>query len=273
MGGHKFRAVCLLSLMSVIASAGGEAVRVILTQESGTKLQLEARQQPLAEIVKKITDATGVPIHYSVLPNELITAVCAGATVQQVLECLFDKKADLIFRYAKNASKNVAQNRPEEVWVLGTSFGTEKADTTAERLNPVEATQVETGGVDDLDILLDLAKNQDPAQRADAVAGLAAIGQVDDGTVNSALVSALSDKSAVVRAQAVSGLASRKSADAPAALQNAMQDSDASVRLMALDYAGDNIALLQQALGDSDQTVRAYAVTKWAELFGAGKVR
>ena len=271
----KFWTVCLLSLMPTIVSAGEEAVRVILTQDAGAELQLEARQLPLPQILKKITEETGVPIHYSVLPKELVTATCVGTTVKQVLECLFDKKADLIFRYAKNASKNVSLKRPAEVWVMGTNFGAEEACTTAgmQTRNPVTGMQAQAGDTKGVDKLLEQVKTQDPEQRADAVALLAAEGQTDDANVNSALVSALSDKNADVRAQAVFGLARRESGDAPAALQNAMQDGDVSVRLMAVGNAGDNAALLQQALGDSDETVRAYAATKLEELSSAGKAQ
>ena len=265
----------MLSLMSTIVSAGEEAVRVILTQDAGAELQLEARQLSLPQILKKITEETGVPIHYSVLPKELVTATCVGTTVKQVLECLFDKKADLIFRYAKNASKNVSLKRPAEVWVMGTNFGAEEACTMAvmQARNPVAGMQAQAGDTKGVDKLLEQIKTQDPEQRADAVALLAAEGPKNDANVNSALVSALSDKNADVRAQAVFGLARRESGDAPAALQNAMQDGDVSVRLMAVGNAGDNAALLQQALGDSDETVRAFAATKLEALSSAGKAQ
>ncbi|MFI3157680.1 MAG: HEAT repeat domain-containing protein [Methylococcaceae bacterium] len=248
--------------MPTLASAGGQAARVVLSQDAGAKLQLEARQQPLPQILKTITEKTGVPIHYSALPKQLVTVTCVGTTVKQVLECLFDKKADLIFRYANNT----AQNHPEEAWVLGTNFAAEETPATT-------GMETKTDDADEVDKLLERVKTGDPVQRADAVAGLAAEKQANEGSINSALVSALSDKNAEVRAQAVSGLTSRDSSDAPAALQNAMQDDDASVRLMAVDSAGDNIALLQQALGDSDETVRAYAAIKLEAFSNAAKAQ
>lgn len=262
MSGYRFRTICLLLLMPTLASAGGQAARVVLSQDAGAKLQLEARQQPLPQILKTITEKTGVPIHYSALPKQLVTVTCVGTTVKQVLECLFDKKADLIFRYANNT----AQNHPEEAWVLGTNFAAEETPATT-------GMETKTDDADEVDKLLERVKTGDPVQRADAVAGLAAEKQANEGSINSALVSALSDKNAEVRAQAVSGLTSRDSSDAPAALQNAMQDDDASVRLMAVDSAGDNIALLQQALGDSDETVRAYAAIKLEAFSNAAKAQ
>ncbi len=265
---------CLLALLPMTVPAADEqAVRVSLSAYPGAELQLEARQQPLPQILKQITDTTGVAIHYSELPNALITATCVGTTVKQVLECLFAKKADLIFRYAKPKSKSTAAHRPEEVWVLGTNFGADRDCATAGTATPIAAKRPETDNADKVDNLLELTKNQDPVQRAAAVANLAADRQRDAVSVNHALVSALSDKNAEVRAQALSGLARRESSDAPAALQNALQDSDASVRLMAVDHAGDNIALLQQALSDNDETVRAYAAAKLEAFADAAKTQ
>ncbi len=270
MRNYKFRAVCLLALMPTLASAGEQALQVILSRDDGAQLQLEARQQPLAQILKKMTEATGVPIHYSELPKSLITATCVGPTVKQVLECLFDKKVDLVFRFAQHGSKNV-----EEVWVMGSNFGAESACTTAsiKTQQPVTTRQAKTNDSNAVDKLLKQVQTKNALRRADAVADLAAEGQTNDQSVNSALVSALSDKNPEVRAQAVSGLASRESFDAPVALQNALHDSDASVRLMAVDQAGDNASLLQQALSDGDETVRAYAAIKLEALSGAGKAR
>lgn len=260
MSGYKVRLICLLLLLPIGAEADEQAARLMLSRDAATSWRLEARQQPLPGVLKTITEKTGVPIHYSVLPQALITATCVGATVKQVLECLFNKKADLIFRYKNNA----AQNSPEEVWVLGTNVDVAQASISsgAETQHPIPEMSAQTGGTEAMDKLLEQLKTDDPGQRADAVARLSAEKQSHDGTIDSVLVSALSDKNAEVRAQAVFALAKRESGGAPAALQQALQDSDASVRLMAVDNAGDNVALLQQALNDSDETVRAYAATK-----------
>lgn len=276
MSEYKFWPICWLLLMPTVAAATEQqALKLTLSQNAGAELQLEARQQFLPRILKKMTEATGVPIHYSVLPQETITATCAGTTVKQVLECLFDKKADLVFRYAKHRAKEAPQHRLEEVWVLGTDFAAEGAFATAGMpvQNPAATTHKNTGDTDETDDLLELIKTEDPGQRADAVARLAAEGQTNNERINGALLSALSDKNAEVRAQAVFGLVKRESDDAQSVLQNAMQDSATSVRLMAVDSAGDNAALLQQALRDNDGTVRAYAATKLEALAGTGKIQ
>lgn len=260
MSGYKFRLICLLLLLPIGAEADEQAARLMLSRDAATSWRLEARQQPLPGVLKTITEKTGVPIHYSVLPQALISTTCVGATVKQVLECLFNKKADLIFRYKNNA----AQNSPEEVWVLGTNVDVAQASISSgvETQHPIPEMSAQTGGTEAMDKLLEQLKTDDPGQRADAVARLSAEKQSHDGTIDRVLVSALSDKNAEVRAQAVFALAKRESGGAPAALQQALQDSDASVRLMAVDNAGDNVALLQQALNDSDETVRTYAATK-----------
>ena len=232
----------LLLLISTAPYAGEKNIRVVKTQDAGSELQLEARQMPLASVLDKITEVTNVPIHYSVLPEGPVTAMCVGANVKQVLECLFNKKADLVFRYLHHPAK---KNQPDclaEVWVLGTYFDVEPGASTG---------------------YVSAKKSQ---YHTDAVANLAAQGQANDPAIYKALEFALSDENAEVRAQAVSGLARHEGYDASSVLQSALQDSDASVRLMAVDYAGDHPALLQQALGDSDETVRAYAAIKLEAL-------
>jgi hypothetical protein len=270
MSGYKVRLICLL-LLPIGAGADEQAARLMLSRDAATSWRLEVRQQPLPGVLKTITEKTGVPIHYSVLPQALITSTCVGATVKQVLECLFNKKADLVFRYKNNA----AQNRPEEVWVLSTNVDVEQASISAgaETQHPIPNMSAGADGTEPMDKLLEQVKADDPVQRADAVARLSAEQQSHDGAIDSVLVSALSDKNAEVRAQAVFALAKRDSTGAPVVLQQALQDSDASVRLMAVDNAGDNVALLQQALNDSDETVRAYAATKLEKISNGANVQ
>jgi HEAT repeat protein len=114
-----------------------------------------------------------------------------------------------------------------------------------------------------------MAKGEDPAQRADAIARLAADERMEGTALRKTLENALSDDDPSVRAQAVYGLARREGAGAAAILQEALHDSDASVRLMAVDSAGTDAqgaALLQEALADKDETVRVLAATKLESL-------
>ena len=115
-----------------------------------------------------------------------------------------------------------------------------------------------------------MTASNDPAERADALALLVIKGRAGDADIRKALETALTDKDANVRAQALSSLARREGDGAAAQLQAALQDSDVSVRLMAVDSAGNNPALLQQAVTDRDETVRTLATMKLEALVKIG---
>ncbi|MGZ8163126.1 MAG: HEAT repeat domain-containing protein [Methylobacter sp.] len=267
---------CLLLFMSSVVSTAGEArnpdeqkVHLVMSKDMGVELQLEARQAPLALVLNAIADKTGVPINYTVLPEGLVTATCVGTTVKQVMECLFNDKADLIFRYSGQSDKaEQQQNKVAEVWVLGAKIGSQMNSglcslTGAQQpLVPVGANTQTEPAQDETDRLLKMAASKIPAERAEAVGRLLAEGREHDSTVREALEAALSDKNAKVRAQALSSLAHREGAGAAAALQEAIHDDDVSVRLTAVDNAGGDPGLLQQALTDEDASVRELAALR-----------
>jgi hypothetical protein len=277
---------CLLLWLPGILSAGGNAgsseapeVRLIKSGDKTGTLRLEAWQAPLEQIFNVIASETGVRLHYPDLPRSPVTATCIGTTVTQVMECLLGPEADLIFRSAYGVPEVGPGNRPAELWILKTSIasyrlpagGGDSGSCTTDgtqcgRTDAANArTDVTQDGQDETGQLLVAAHSQDAAQRADAIARLAAEGR-DEAAVREALEAALADENADVRAQAVAGLAHGEGSAAAAVLQEAMHDRDASVRLMAVDHAGNDAALLQQALDDSDETVRSFAATKLAEL-------
>jgi hypothetical protein len=283
--------VVFYDILSILCPVNAFAVEVLVGHEArvdwavsdnkGSELQLEVRQMPLERVFSTITAKTGVPIHYSVVPQGLVTATCVGATLKQVMECLLARKADLIVSYHKPTTQAQAKvsdkNQPSEMWVLGSRFtdtaNCTGATATQQTINDASvkspASQVNAAGVepDQTDDLLKRAKSKDAAARADAIGALMAAGRVGDANVKRALEEALTDPNANVRAQAISSLSHREgSAAAAAALQDALHDADAGVRLMAVDGAGYNIALLQQAVNDDDDTVRTLAISKLEEL-------
>ncbi|MDO9103472.1 MAG: HEAT repeat domain-containing protein [Methylovulum sp.] len=236
-------------------------IRYLMGGDAGAELQLKVRQAPLAQALNAVADKTGMVIHYSGLPESLFTLSCIETTVTEILHCLLDKNADLIFRYVLTPSKDDQPRPLAELWVLGRRFEVEPGLMVAD-VDTVTDTQIR--GMDGMEKLLETATAENPQYRADAVAQLAARGEVQNPAIHKALDAALSDENAEVRAQAVSGLA--KGQDMAAVLQSALQDSDVSVRLMAVDNAGNDAGLLQQALGDSDETVREFAALKLAAL-------
>jgi hypothetical protein len=265
MKAGKLQMIALLLWMPGVLMAESN-IRFMSAGQAGAELHLEIVQSPLAPALDEIADKTGVLIHYSALPESMFNLICTGTTVTGILKCLLDNKADLIFRYAHEFSKEDQQNRLAEAWVVGTHGDLGQDAPLASRSSLSDTgSNAETRDSDETGKLLEMAVAENPQNRADAVAGLAS-GQVKAPLVRDALESALSDTNAEVRAQAVTGLAKYQGYDASAVLQSALQDGDVSVRLMAVDSAGDNPVLLQQALGDSDETVRAYAATKLEAL-------
>lgn len=252
---------------SGISNPGEQNIRLVMTKDTGAELQLEARQAPLAKVLDNIADKTGVRINYSVLPEGLVTATCAGSTIKQVMECLLVSKADLVFRYSGQSSRAGSQGQPVEAWVLGAKFGGDQTNSVIcssagiQHQTKLTATIAKIGPEhDETDELVKMAASKVPAERAEAIGRLMAGGREGDATVRETLEAALSDQDAKVRAQAISSLAHREGAEAVAsALQEALHDSDVSVRLTAVDNAGNDVALLKQALTDGDAMVRQLA--------------
>ncbi len=286
MNATRWGLIGLFLLLSETALADRKNIQFVATDKAGGELQLEVRQAPLAAVLDEIADATGVAIHYSVLPQELVTASCAGSNVSGILTCLLERKADLVYKYrGVSAQDTQSQREPEEVWVLGTELAADGVNSAAfkaadsegllksrstDRDNRGDQTDSGQDGVDDTDTLLKMTGSNDPAERADALALLAVNGPFGDADIRKALETALTDKDANVRAQALSSLARRDGDGAAAQLQAALADSDVSVRLMAVDSAGNNPALLQQAVTDSDETVRTLATIKLEALVKSG---
>jgi hypothetical protein len=252
-------------------------VRLVITETMGAELQLEARQAPLAKVLDSIASKTGVRINYSVLPDGLVTATCVGSTVKQVMECLLVRKADLVFRYSQEVSKAGTKGQPEEVWVLGAKFVAGQTNSVlctsagVRQQTIAKVVEKKTGSEpDETDELVKMASSKIPAERAEAIGRLMAGGRDGDVTVKETLEAALSDADARVRVQAISSLAHREGAGASPALHEALHDSDVSVRLTAVDNAGNDVALLQQALTDSDATVRQLAGIRLKPLLKTG---
>ena len=248
-------------------------------------MELEVRQAPLVRVIEEISKATGIRSHYSVLPEEPVTATCAGDSLQQVLECLLGSDADVMFRNPGATARDAARGWPEEFWVLGSSFANGRGKGAPDTGRCSAAAGHDSGRSEaigtvrrdpplpDAAGLLEMAAADDPQQRADALSRLVADGGVDEGDLRQVLEQALSDSDAYVRTKAVYGLARLEGQDGITHLQAALQDRDPSVRLMAVDSAGSDarsVALLEQAVGDDDDVVSALAQAKLESLAAPG---
>jgi hypothetical protein len=230
-------------------------------------LQLKVNQMTLAQALGAIADKTNTPIHHAKLPEDLVTVVCKGPSLKQVLECLVGKKADLVLRYSRNQDKAGTKGQIAEAWVLGkpaTHTQTNPVLSVAETdQRPIKQDlEDQRTRVDRTDELLTKAHSYKPGERAKALAALLGAGRKNDLLVKAALEQALTDEDDYVRAQAISSLAHREGNSATPELQQALQDASEDVRLMAVEGISDDVALLQQALNDSDESIRSLAETK-----------
>lgn len=250
------------------------AFKVIISKDKGSELQLDARQAPLAQVLEHLAMKTNIPIHYSALPEELVTATCVGTSLKSVLECLFANKADVAFR-AQGKSSN-STNDVAEAWIMGSSLGGKVEKDSACLVRAARAEKelqalkqkldAQDSGPDMTDDFLKMSESKRPQARAAAIGALLSSKRKDDPAVKATLERALTDQDAAVRAQAISAMAQLAGDNVNAVLQDALQDESVDVRLMAVSSITDNMALLQQAANDSDETVRTLATIKLKEL-------
>ncbi len=241
----------------------------VTTSEMGAEYQLEVRQMPFVKVLEDIFLKSKIPLHYSALPEGLVTATCVGSTLKHVLECLLDHKADLIVRYQNNADKD--KLKIAEAWILGSKISYTNEGNTClmtSDINEENNTKIEADQTSDL---LKLSESKDPKERVEAISSLLSAGRPGDPAVKAALEHALTDQEDIVRAQAISSLARREGASAKAMLQKALHDKAVDVRMMAVDGITDDISLLQEAINDEDETVRALATLKLEQLIPSNK--
>ena len=245
---------------------------LLLSADKGIEFQLQVKQLPLAQVLANIVSKTKIAIHYSVLPEGLVTATCVGSSLKQVLECLLDGKADLIVRYQSASDKIDHKDQIAEAWILGSNL----ADVVAKVECPAlidkgsltfkQNEDYQLALTAETEALLKAAQSNKPEDRIEAMSRLLVVGAKGDPAVKAALEQGLIDKDESVRAQAISSYSRREGSGAATALQEALHDPSMQVRLMAVDGITDNTALLQQAINDNDETIRALATTKLEAL-------
>lgn len=265
---------CLISPVMAAESTNASYFKVITSVAKGSELQLDAQKASLPQILENLSKKTHIPIHYSALPEGLVSATCVGSTLKKVLECLLAHKVDLAFRESPKAATN--SNEVAEVWITGSSLSgndstnsdcagrAERAEKELQALKQKFEAQDSTP--DMTDDFLKMSESQKSGDRAAAIGALSSSKRKDDPAVKAVLEKALTDQNAGVRAQAVSTMAQFGGDDVTAILQAALADESVDVRLMAVSSITDNIGLLQQAINDSDETVRTLAGIKLNEI-------
>jgi hypothetical protein len=267
-----------------VQSSPASSIQLTLSEQAPTTLYLEVGHAPLGQVLKEIVSKTGAKIHYSVLPDEPVTATCAGATVKQIMECLLGSRVDRIYRnlpetLTVKAKTGLLNNsiQPQEIWILGSRYGNASGTMHCVLDGSQVSKNKQNKAVHSEDnpnrALIRMAQiTNDPRfaeLRKQALSMLATQGRTGDAEtdadITETLHKALTDEDAEMRAQAVFGLMQQDKAD-DSILLDALQDKNADVRLMAVDNANaDNPqgrAVLNQALNDSDADVRAFAEHK-----------
>ena len=282
---------CSLLVVSGCLSANGDLGRACNTtarvESHGDEVRLEARHAPLGLVLDQIASRTGVRVHVLAIPEPRISATCAGTVLEQVVECLFGPDADFIV----GAGAGSEHHKLKDIWVLGANLtlhddrGAARNSDVCDNVsgqdpapsrNPAQAAPIGVIPPPDAEetaALVEMATAQESWRRIQALSRLGTAGRLADDRIRETLTSALSDPDPGVRAQAVAGLARGGEHDMDALLREALRDSDASVRLMAVGSAGNDArgeALLRDALADSDETVQELAAMKLEALFAQG---
>jgi HEAT repeats len=232
-------------------------------------LSVQAKQGAWTKVLNEVSRKTGILFHRSTPLQGSVSLSFKDLPLKRALERLFGPEANFVFRYPEGVEASESLSAPKEVWVLGkigTGVSALPQATSAEaeaESDPLLAATDET--VDDqaqIDHLVEWVQNEDPGIRLQALLTLAESGSADEGTVRSALESALSDENATVRSYAIQIIAQRGGRDALGYLSQALHDDDAEVRAMAVRSImpkDQGVALLKEALADLDEGVRSMA--------------
>ncbi len=261
----------LLAAFAAHSADGQPAIQLTFAKNTESQILLEARRAPLNQIINAIADKTGAIFHFSYLPVTPVTATCAGRTLRQVLDCLVASQVGIVEHKA-------ATNKPAEFWLLASSLG------ACQAADPKRAAQIVSDGQTGLEAVSDNQASDDNAsstnqeksdklleqlknattveQQVETLTSLAVDGNINDPKVKAALDVAAHNGNPDVRGQAISALANLDKEGASDYLTQALHDDDASVRLIALDHADEDVDILKQALADSDSTIREFAESK-----------
>lgn len=251
-----YQAVCAQSGLVSADSNHSNSSSVKLLQTSEGEWRLQAQQTDLPQLLDQIAEQAHLRVHYSVLPADTVSATCIGANVVELLQCVFNGSANIVSR------KAISQSTKDEIWVMSSSLAGAK---TAVSASCQSALAIVTGPEvnDRAEQWLKQASVKDTEQRSQAIAELKQLDATYDAKVRSVLQNALTDKQPIVRARAIAAFAGREGEMAAGEqLRKALQDSNSSVRMSAIDMIEKDETLLQLAAQNSDQSVREIARLK-----------
>jgi HEAT repeats len=194
------------------------SIKITLSKQALSAIRLEAKQAPLLQILKQLTEKTGIKIHYSALPTNLVTVTCAEASVKAIVECLLGPGSNLVAKMPEKIAKATQALNPEtqavELWILSApdtnphTVGLSLASQPPAQEAP-KAFSPEERDKDDFEETLKQAQadSHDPGQRELALYNLGLQGKKDDPDIKEALLTAINDDNPRIREQAAESLA------------------------------------------------------------------
>ena len=245
----------------------------------GNLLSIDAKQASWQSLLSEIEEKAHIPIHCAIPLKEPVTVSISAVPVKDALESLFGPGADFVFQFSNMTSQPYVM--PREVWVLGhyIGFDTQTKQSISgnikKGLNPTLAgsntlSEGERFELETVDQLVEKARSaKNPESRVLALASLSGHEEIDEEAAKLALDAAFNDKDPSVREYAVQAFASQDGAEAAEYLRQALQDTDSSVRIKAIENMSlkhQGIDLLQEALSNSDQLVQAIASDRLKQL-------
>ncbi len=252
--------------LSRAAFDSGGAYSLDVDAQDG-RVTVSAEGVPWRHLLDELTKKTGIRFHYASAPRAPVTVSCMDMTVARLLTCLWGGAR--MVRYPAVTLGSAVW--PAEVWLLGRPGALHHEDSVrpSDPLLPTAHAEPAPHQRRHLAAILGEAKSMDAEVRLQALSTLAGSNDRTDPAALAAFRAALSDDVADVRAQGVWALSKDGGPRAIEVLRDALQDRDATVRLMAVDGTEadrEGGMLLEQALADSDETVRTAAARKIREI-------
>ena len=237
------------------------SIQLTLSKQAPTAIHLEARAAPLAQILKAIADKTGVKIHYSALPSDLITVTCEEASVKTVVECLLGPGSNLAAKMPEKIAKATQALNPgaqaAELWILSAPTVVAHAESPKNEASAGQSSKpaqlkskhpdIAERDHDQFEETLKLTASKNPEERATALYNLGLTGKTDDPDIKDALKQALSDENANVREQAAASITQSGAPDLIAELNQQSQAGNDADRIAADSTLSQDVAMLQKA--------------------------
>jgi len=260
--------ICCFSIEAVEDRELTEEVKIKLklTKYSGLEVQLDVLNASLPEILNEVSAKTSIPIHYSVLPSELISATCVGPSLEVVFRCLLGENVNIAFHYPSSLlpQERLANTLPKEIWFMASSFENMISEKKEHLFCQKQLISVPKN--EQLELLIEKGRSLDPIQRAQAIIVLAREAPKENEEVNNLLLEALDDESGKVRLQALIAWVVRKSGNVEQVLQQALQDESRGVRLKAVGLTRSRLLLQQVVDNENDSSVKRYAERRLKRL-------